>query len=162
VRRFRRPVSRAGGRRHRALDSQRVTAADDNLFGAEHVRAYRESSGERGYHWHGATILLLTTRGRSSGELRTSPLIYRTDDGRWVIVASRGGTPTNPSWFENLRADAEATIQVRAETIPVRADTATGEERARLWSLMTEVWPAYDEYQTRTEREIPVVVLARR
>ena len=139
-----------------------MTASDDQLFGAEHVRAYRESSGKRGYHWHGATILLLTTRGRTSGQLRTTPLIYRTDDGRWVIVASRGGTPTNPSWFENLRADAEATIQVRAETIPVRADTATGEERARLWSLMTEVWPAYDEYQTRTEREIPVVVLARR
>ena len=139
-----------------------MTAADDNLFGAEHVRAYRESSGERGYHWHGATILLLTTRGRSSGELRTSPLIYRTDDGRWVIVASRGGTPTNPSWFENLRADPEVTIQVRAETIPVRAKTAAGQERARLWSLMAQVWPAYDDYQTRTEREIPVVVLSRR
>ena len=155
--------SRPPGRgQHRALDSQRVTAADDQLFGAEHVRAYRESSGDRGYHWHGATILLLTTRGRASGELRTTPLIYRTDDGRWVIVASRGGAPENPSWFENLRADPEVTIQVRAETIPVRAKTATGEERARLWSLMTQVWPAYDDYQTRTEREIPVVVLSRR
>jgi deazaflavin-dependent oxidoreductase (nitroreductase family) len=139
-----------------------VTVADDDLFGAEHVRAYRESSGERGYHWRGATILLLTTRGRTSGEPRTNPLIYRTDDGRWVIVASRGGTPSNPSWFENLRADPEATIQVRAETIPARASTATGEERERLWSLMTEVWPAYDDYQARTEREIPVVVLSRR
>ena len=136
--------------------------ADDQLFGAEHVRAYRESSGERGYHWRGATILLLTTRGRTSGEPRTNPLIYRTDDGRWVIVASRGGTPTHPSWFENLRADPEATIQVRGEMIPVRAEPATGEERERLWSLMTEVWPAYDDYQTRTEREIPVVVLSRR
>jgi deazaflavin-dependent oxidoreductase (nitroreductase family) len=139
-----------------------VTDADDHLFGAEHVRAYRESSGERGYHWKGATILLLTTRGRTSGEPRTAPLIYRTDDGRWVIVASRGGTPTNPSWFENLRADPEATIQVRAETIPVRAETATGEDRERLWSLMAEVWPAYNDYQARTERQIPVVVLARR
>ena len=139
-----------------------MTVADDQLFGAEHVRAYRESSGERGYHWHGTTILLLTTRGRTSGELRTNPLIYRTDDGRWVIVASRGGTPSNPSWFENLRADPEATIQVRGEMIPVRADPATGEERERLWSLMTEVWPAYDDYQARTEREIPVVALTRR
>ena len=158
MRRFRRALR---GRR-RALDCQRVTDADDRLVGAEHVRAYRESSGERGYHWHGATILLLTTRGRTSGELRTTPLIYRTDDGTWVIVASRGGTPTNPSWFENLRADPEATIQVRAETIPVRAETATGEDRERLWSLMAEVWPAYNDYQARTEREIPVVVLARR
>jgi deazaflavin-dependent oxidoreductase (nitroreductase family) len=139
-----------------------VTAAEDNLVGAEHVRVYRESSGERGYHWHGTTILLLTTRGRTSGELRTTPLIHRIDDGRWVIVASRGGAPRNPSWFENLQADPEATIQVRGETIPVRAKTATGEERERLWSLMAEVWPAYDEYQTRTEREIPVVVLTRR
>jgi deazaflavin-dependent oxidoreductase (nitroreductase family) len=139
-----------------------VTVADDHLFGAEHVRAYRESAGERGYHWHGATILLLTTRGRTSGELRTTPLIHRTDDGRWVIVASRGGAPRNPSWFENLQADPEAAIQVRAETIPVRANTATGEERERLWSLMREVWPAYDDYQARTEREIPVVVLTRR
>jgi len=79
-----------------------------------------------------------------------------------VIVASRGGTPTHPSWFENLRADPEATIQVRGEMIPVRAEPATGEERERLWSLMTEVWPAYDDYQARTEREIPVVVLTRR
>ena len=139
-----------------------MTVADDDLFGAEHVRAYRESSGKRGYHWHGATILLLTTRGRTSGELRTTPLIYRTDDGRWVIVASRGGTPSNPSWFENLRADPEATIQVRGEMIPVHADPATGGERERLWSLMTEVWPAYDDYQARTEREIQVVALTRR
>jgi deazaflavin-dependent oxidoreductase (nitroreductase family) len=79
-----------------------------------------------------------------------------------VIVASRGGAPRNPSWFENLQADPEATIQVREETIPVRAKTASGEERERQWSLMAEVWPAYDEYQTRTEREIPVVVLTRR
>ena len=139
-----------------------MTAADDQLFGAEHVRAYRESSGKRGYHWHGATILLLTTRGRTSGQLRTTPLIYRTDDGRWVIVASRGGTSENPSWLANLQADPQATIQVRGETIPVRAEAAAGAERERLWSLMAEVWPAYDDYQARTEREIPVVVLTGR
>jgi deazaflavin-dependent oxidoreductase (nitroreductase family) len=137
-------------------------ASEDNLFGAEHVRVYRETRGERGYHWHGATILLLTTRGRRSGEQRTTPLIHRTDGDRWVIVASKGGAPSNPAWFENLQADPDAEIEVPGDRIAVRASVAEGEERERLWRLMTEVWPAYDEYQQRTSREIPVVVLARR
>jgi deazaflavin-dependent oxidoreductase (nitroreductase family) len=145
-----------------ALDSQAMADSDDELFGPEHVRVYRETGGERGYHWRGTTILLLSTRGRSSGEPRTTPLIHRTDGDRWIVVASKGGAPANPSWYENLLADPEATIEVLAETIPVLASTAAGEERARLWSLMAEVWPAYDDYQERTEREIPVVVLTRR
>lgn len=138
-----------------------MAAPDDELFGAEHVRVYRETAGERGYHWRGTTILLLTTRGRRSGEERTTPLIHRTDGDRWVIVASKGGTPEHPSWYENLRADPRATIQVKGEVIPVTASTAEGEERERLWKLMAEVWPDYDGYQARTEREIPIVVLTR-
>ncbi|HUA74035.1 MAG TPA: nitroreductase family deazaflavin-dependent oxidoreductase [Solirubrobacteraceae bacterium] len=138
-----------------------MAGSDDELFGAEHVRVYRETAGERGYHWRGTTILLLTTRGRRSGEERTTPLIHRTDGERFVIVASKGGTPENPSWYENLRADPHATIEVKGETIPVTAATAAGEERERLWRLMAEVWPDYDAYQARTEREIPVVVLTR-
>jgi deazaflavin-dependent oxidoreductase (nitroreductase family) len=90
------------------------------------------------------------------------PLIHRTDRDRWVVVASKGGAPANPSWYENLVADPDATIEVREETVPVRATTAKGEERSRLWSLMSEVWPAYEDYQARTDREIPVVVLTRR
>jgi deazaflavin-dependent oxidoreductase (nitroreductase family) len=139
-----------------------MSESDDQLFGAEHVRVYRETGGERGYHWRGTTILLLTTVGRRSGEERTTPLIHRTDDGTWVVVASKGGAPANPAWFENLMSDPDATIEVRDDTVPVHASVAEGEDRARLWSLMTEVWPPYDEYQTRTEREIPVVVLSRR
>jgi deazaflavin-dependent oxidoreductase (nitroreductase family) len=136
---------------------------DDKLFGAEHVRVYRETGGEHGGRWRGADILLLSTRGRTSGEERTTPLIFRADDGRWVLVASKGGAPANPDWFENLMADPDgATIQVLDDVVPVRASTAAGEERRRLWSLMTEVWPAYDEYQQRTAREIPVVVLSPR
>jgi deazaflavin-dependent oxidoreductase (nitroreductase family) len=135
---------------------------DDNLFGAEHVKVYRETSGERGYHWRGTTILLLSTVGRRSGEQRTTPLIHRVDGDRWVIVASKGGAPNHPAWFENLSAEDNAEIEVPGERIPVVATVAEGEERSRLWSLMTEVWPAYDEYQQRTEREIPVVVLSRR
>jgi deazaflavin-dependent oxidoreductase (nitroreductase family) len=136
--------------------------SDNELFGDEHVRVYRETAGERGYHWRGTTILLLTTKGRTSGEPRTTPLIHRTDGERWIVVASKGGAPAHPSWYENLKANPEATIEVLKETVPVVASTAEGEERARLWRLMSEVWPAYDEYQTRTDREIPVVVLTRR
>jgi deazaflavin-dependent oxidoreductase (nitroreductase family) len=139
-----------------------MASADDELFGDEHVRVYRETAGERGYAWRGTTILLLTTVGRTSGEPRTTPLIHRTDGGTWVVVASKGGAPENPSWYENLLADADATIQVKGDSIDVRASTAEGEERERLWSLMTEVWPAYDEYQAKTERQIPVVVFSRR
>jgi deazaflavin-dependent oxidoreductase (nitroreductase family) len=138
-----------------------MASADDELFGAEHVRVYRETAGERGYHWRGTTILLLTTTGRSSGEPRTTPLIHRTDEGRWVIVASKGGAAENPGWYENLQADPHATIEVPGDEIAVVASTASGAERARLWSLMTEVWPAYDDYARKTEREIPVVVLTR-
>jgi deazaflavin-dependent oxidoreductase (nitroreductase family) len=139
-----------------------MAGPDDELFGAEHVRVYRETGGERGYDWRGTTILLLSTEGRASGETRTTPLIHRTDGDRWVVVASKGGSPENPSWFENLRSNPEATIQVQAEQIPVRASVAEGEERDRLWSLMTEVWPPYDDYQARTDRQIPVVVFTRR
>jgi deazaflavin-dependent oxidoreductase (nitroreductase family) len=139
-----------------------MTSTDDGLFGAEHVRVYRETAGERGYNWRGTTILLLTSTGRSSGEQRTTPLIHRTDGDRWVIVASKGGAPQNPAWYENLRADPNATITVKDREIPVIASTATGAERERLWSLLAEVWPAYDDYQRRTEREIPVVVLTPR
>jgi deazaflavin-dependent oxidoreductase (nitroreductase family) len=139
-----------------------MASSDDELFGPEHVRVYRETAGEHGYNWRGTTILLLTTTGRRSGEERTTPLIHRTDDGRWVVVASKGGTPENPAWYENLVTNPEVTIQVKGEEIPVSATSAEGEERDRLWSLMAEVWPGYDDYQAKTERQIPIVVLTRR
>jgi deazaflavin-dependent oxidoreductase (nitroreductase family) len=123
---------------------------DDALFGPEHVRVYRETAGEHGYNWRGARILLLTTTGRKSGE------------HRWVVIASKGGWAHDPIWFKNLEADPNATIEVMADEVPVRATVAEGEERERLWKLMTEEWPAYDEYQSRAERQIPVVVLERR
>jgi len=145
-----------------SYDPAMTPTNDDELFGAEHVRAYRESGGEHGYHWRGTTILLLTTTGRSSGTERTTPLIHRTDGDRWVVVASKGGAAEHPAWYENLGAQPHATITVRDEETLVVASTAAGEERARLWSLLAEAWPAYDDYQRRTDREIPVVVLERR
>jgi deazaflavin-dependent oxidoreductase (nitroreductase family) len=139
-----------------------MSQADDELFGAEHVRAYRESGGERGYHWRGTTILLLTTTGRKTGEPRTTPLIHRTDGDTWVVIASKGGAPDDPDWYKNMQADPDAEIQVRDEVIPVVMSTAQGAERSRLWELMGEVWPDYDDYQAKTDREIPVVVFTRR
>jgi deazaflavin-dependent oxidoreductase (nitroreductase family) len=138
-----------------------MAAEDDQLFGPEHVRVYRETNGERGYHWRGTEILLLSTRGRNSGEERTTPLIHRADGDRWIVVASKGGAPEDPDWYKNLEVDPIALIQVKDQRIPVHAMRAQ-DERDRLWKLMTEVWPAYDEYQQKTDREIPVVIFTRR
>jgi deazaflavin-dependent oxidoreductase (nitroreductase family) len=139
-----------------------MSASDDELFGETHVAAYRASGGEHGYNWRGTTILLLDTIGRRSGATRTNALIHRTDGDRWIVVASKGGSPEHPGWFKNLQQEPDAEIQVEAELIPVHASVAEGQERARLWSMMTEVWPAYDDYQRMTTREIPVVILTRR
>ncbi|HUZ81282.1 MAG TPA: nitroreductase family deazaflavin-dependent oxidoreductase [Gaiellaceae bacterium] len=134
----------------------------ETLFGEEHVRRYRETGGEVGHEWkEGSTILLLTTTGRRSGKQRTTPLIYAEDGDRYVIVASKGGAPEHPGWYENLSKSPEVELQVRDEIFPARARTAEGEERDRLWRKANEVWSHYDEYQTKTEREIPVVVLER-
>ena len=138
-----------------------MASPDDQLFGQQHVRTYRETGGERGYHWRGTTILLLTTTGRKSGEPRTTPLIYAEDGDRYVIVASKGGAPEHPGWYENLAKDPNVELQVKEEVFPARARTAEGEERERLWRKANEVWRHYDEYQTKTDREIPVVVLER-
>jgi deazaflavin-dependent oxidoreductase (nitroreductase family) len=135
---------------------------DDDLFGQEHVRVYRQTGGEHGYRWRGTTILLLTTTGRTSGQERTTPLIHRADGDGWVVVASKGGAPDHPDWYKNLEANPAATIQVMGETIPARARTTEGAERERLWGLMTEVWPAYDDYQRKTDRQIPVVMFERK
>jgi len=131
-------------------------------FGDEHVRLYEETDGETGHAWReGSTILLLTTTGRRSGRQITKPLIYDLDGDSPVIVASKGGAPDHPYWFENLAANPEVGVQIKGEKFRARARVAEGEERERLWRLMNEMWPHYDEYAEKTEREIPVVVLER-
>ncbi len=129
------------------------------LFGQEHVRRYQETDGAEGHDWRGTTVLLLTTTGRRSGETRTTPLIYRQHGDDYVVVASKGGAPQHPAWYVNLSADPNVTVQVRGDRFNTKARTASAQERPELWRLMTEVWPPYDEYQTKTDREIPVVVL---
>ena len=136
------------------------TAPDITLLGQDHIDRYRETDGEVGYLWNGATALLLTTTGRKSGEPRTQPLIFARDGDDYLVVASMGGAPNHPAWYLNLTANPAAEIQVRADVIPVTARTASDDEKPRLWKIVTEVWPNYDVYQTRTERPIPVVVLS--
>jgi deazaflavin-dependent oxidoreductase (nitroreductase family) len=133
-----------------------------DLVGAEHVLRYRESDGEVGYIWNGVPTLLLTTTGKRSGEPRTSALIFGRDGDDYLIIASQGGAPTHPNWYHNLLANPEAEIQVRSEHIRVVARTADTDEKTRLWKIMTDAWPNYDLYQTRTDREIPLVVLTPR
>jgi deazaflavin-dependent oxidoreductase (nitroreductase family) len=139
-----------------------MTEDATKLFGDAHVRRYRETGGDVGHIWkEGSTILLLTTKGRTTGEPTTTPLIYAKDGDRYVIVASQGGAPEHPGWYRNLSKDPNVELQVEDDVFPARARTAEGEERERLWRLANDVWRHYDEYQTRTERRIPVVVLER-
>ena len=134
----------------------------DHLFGAEHVRRYRETDGEVGHIWRrGSKILLLTTKGRTTGEPRTTPLIYEQAGDRLVIVASKGGAPEHPGWYRNLVKEPQVQLQVKGDVFAARARTATGDEREKLWELAARQWPDYDTYQTKTDREIPVIVLER-
>jgi deazaflavin-dependent oxidoreductase (nitroreductase family) len=128
---------------------------------AEHARRYIATDGEDGHLWNGVPTLLLTTTGQRSGEPRTTPLIYGQDGDRYLVVASRGGAPRHPQWYRNLRVQPEVQVQVRADRFNARARTATLEEKPALWQVMTGIWPAYNEYQARTTRDIPVVILER-
>ena len=132
---------------------------DRSLFGEEHVRRYRETDGEVGYIWNGAPTLLLTTTGRRTGEQTTTPLIFGRDGDDYVIVASQGGAPEHPGWYRNLVKRPEVGLQVKGERFRGLARTAAGDERTELWRRMAEIWPHYDMYATRTDREIPVVVV---
>jgi deazaflavin-dependent oxidoreductase (nitroreductase family) len=130
------------------------------LVGADHVRAYEETNGETGYLWNGVPTLVLTVTGRRTGRDLSSALIFARDGDDYLVVASMGGAPRHPSWYLNLQANPEARIQVKANSIPVVAQTASADEKPRLWKIVTDVWPNYDVYQTRTDRDIPVVVLS--
>lgn len=132
----------------------------------DHVRRYVESKGADGHDWNGVPCCLLTTKGRKSGRWVRSALIYGTDGDSIVLVASKGGAPDNPLWFENLAAEPDVWLQVGADEFWGRARVLDPERdadrRRRLWSTMTGIWPAYDEYQTKApHRVIPVVVVER-
>jgi deazaflavin-dependent oxidoreductase (nitroreductase family) len=136
------------------------------LMAAVNVRVYRLTRGRVGGTWRvGAAwrqpvpICLMEHRGRRTGKVRTTPLVYLRDTGRVVVVASQAGRPTHPLWYRNIEADPDVTVQIRGERRPMRARTASPDERAVLWPRLVELYSDYDSYQSWTEREIPVVVL---
>jgi len=125
-----------------------------------HTFVYRATGGRLGHTAPGMPqTLLLDHVGAKSGTLRTSPLVYAEDGRNLVLIASKGGYPQHPAWYHNLRANPETSVQVGRERRAVRARVATPDERARLWALALAVYPGYDGYQARTERQIPIVVL---
>jgi deazaflavin-dependent oxidoreductase (nitroreductase family) len=141
------------------MSESQYQAPDLALVGPEHVRRYQETNGDVGFLWNGVPILLLTTTGRKSGQSRTSALIHGRDGDDYLVVASMGGAPTHPNWYLNLRSHPEAEIQVQSRHFNVTARAASDDEKPRLWRIMTDQWPNYDVYQSRTDRVIPLVVL---
>ncbi|MDP9379561.1 MAG: nitroreductase family deazaflavin-dependent oxidoreductase [Chloroflexota bacterium] len=132
-----------------------------------HAALYRRTGGKvagsmRGRNRVKSPVLLLNTVGRRTGKPRTSPLLYLEDGQDLVIVASAGGAAKHPDWWLNLEANPETTVEVGSEVIPVRAELATGAGRERLWQKLVEMYPGYADYQKRTSRKIPVVILRRK
>ncbi|HEY3695370.1 nitroreductase family deazaflavin-dependent oxidoreductase [Phenylobacterium sp.] len=138
-----------------------LPGTDISLVGEKHLRLYLETNGEQGYLWNGVPILVLTTKGRKSGEQRQIPIIFSRDGDNYFIIASKGGAPTHPAWYLNLVADPQVQVQVKGERLEAVARTAASPERERLWAIALKDWPSYDVYQSRTTRQIPVVVLER-
>ncbi len=128
---------------------------------ADHIHRYLESAGQNGHDWRGYPTLLLTTRGRKSGLLRRTALIYGVDGDHVIIVASVGGADRHPSWYLNLSENPEVEVQINDDRFTALAHTASPEEKAKLWPLMVKVYPPYESYQAKTQRVIPVVVLER-
>jgi deazaflavin-dependent oxidoreductase (nitroreductase family) len=131
------------------------------LFGDEHIERYRATDGREGHDWQGTSTLLLTTKGRRSGEPRTSPLIYGRHGDDYLVVASKGGAPEAPDWFLNLEAEPSVTVQIKGDKFEAKARAASPSEKPAMWQHMVDAWPAYSDYQKKTDRNIPVVVLER-
>jgi len=124
-----------------------------------HIQEYVETDGRKGHRWRGWPTLLLTTRGRKSGKLRRTALIYGRDGDRYLLVGSNGGAANHPLWYLNLVTDPNVEIQVGADKFMARARPATPKEKPRLWKIMSKINPQYEKYQAKTEREIPVVIV---
>lgn len=133
-----------------------------NDFNQRVMDDFHANGGKVSGRFAGADVLILTTTGRKSGQMRWNPLVYTRDGDRWVIVASKGGAPTSPDWYHNLVANNSAVIEVGTEVIPVTASTAEGAERDRLYAQHAAKMPQFNDYAKNTARQIPVVVLSRR
>lgn len=126
------------------------------------IEEFRANAGKVGGQFEGAPMVLLTHTGRKTGEKRTNPLVYMADGDRYLIFASKGGYPSHPDWFLNLKANPNATVEIGAEKFDVVAEEVTGEERDRLWARNVAARPAFGEYEKKTTRKIPVVALTRK
>ncbi|HYI16537.1 MAG TPA: nitroreductase family deazaflavin-dependent oxidoreductase [Thermomicrobiales bacterium] len=135
--------------------------ADPNDFNTQLIEEYRATEGNVTGVFAGRPLMLLTTTGAKSGQPRTAPLVYTTDGDALVVIASKGGAPTNPDWYHNLRANSLVTVELGAEQFEAQARVAEGDERQRLYDAQAALMPAFADYQTNTDREIPVVVLER-
>jgi deazaflavin-dependent oxidoreductase (nitroreductase family) len=150
-------------------ESERETSTEKNLSGpaklalklgsGAHAGVYRATGGKLFGRMGKSPILLLNTVGRKTGRKRTSPLLYVMDGEDFVIIASKGGASTHPAWYLNLKANSDATVEVGDREVRVRAEEVDSEEKVRLWQKMVEIYPTYDDYQIKTKREIPLLVL---
>jgi F420H(2)-dependent quinone reductase len=142
-----------------ALDPTSVSPRIWKLITSANVAAYRLTGGRLGSRVRGVPVLLLEHVGRRSGERRTAPLMYLEDDDDLVIVASKGGAPAHPAWWLNLKANPRTTVQVGSAKRAVTAREAAPDEKSALWPRLVELYPDYEDYQRRTDRAIPVVIL---
>ncbi len=141
------------------IDETPIDPTGDSWI-AEHVKQYVDSGGKEGHFWQpGVPTLLLTTRGKKSGTARRTALIYGKDGADYVVMASYAGAPAHPDWYFNLDADSEVVIQVGEEIMTGTARTVADADRERVWKVMTDIWPDYDEYATKTDRKIPLVAI---
>ncbi len=129
------------------------------VIGIVHTSLYKASGGRLARNMRGSEVVLLTTTGRKSGKQRTTPLFGLADGEDWTVIASQGGHHEHPHWYLNLRDNPDVTLQVGSETMRMRAETAEGAERERLWAPMAAMYDGYDEYQKLTTRVVPLVVL---
>jgi deazaflavin-dependent oxidoreductase (nitroreductase family) len=125
------------------------------------IEEFRANAGKVGGQFEGATLLLLHSTGAKSGRERTNPLAYQADGDRFLVFASKGGAPTNPDWYYNLKANPDALIEVGTDTIPVKAKELHGEERDRFWKRQIERMPGFGGYEAKAGRTIPVIALER-
>jgi len=149
--------------------SERETSTEKDLSGparlawklgsGAHAGVYRATGGKVFGRMGESPILLLNTVGRKTGRKRTSPLLYVMDGEDFVIIASKGGAPAQPAWYLNLKANPDATVEVGDREVRVRPEEVDSEEKVRLWQKMIEMYPTYDDFQTKTKREIPLLVL---
>jgi deazaflavin-dependent oxidoreductase (nitroreductase family) len=135
--------------------------SDTSDFNKAIIEEFRANEGRVGGPFEGAPVLLLTSTGARSGKQRTTPVVYLADGDRMVIFASMGGAPKNPSWYHNLRANPQATVEVGTETVGVNAVVTEGEERDRLFDRQADRFPQFADYAQKTTRQIPVIALER-